>query len=361
MTSVSISKCNSYNIKEVQSAVNNCLDSLGGISSLIKQGDRVLIKPNILLAKAPEEAITTHPSLIEAIINVVKEVGAVPLVGDSPGGLVGNVGKHWEITGIEEVCNRLGAKILNFEAGGVYEKEINGNQYHIAKPVLDADFIINVPKIKTHSHTMLTCAIKNMYGTVPGLTKVDYHRRAPKPLDFAKVVVDLFALTKPNLNIVDGVIGMEGSGASSGDPRKLGMILASTDAVAVDSLICYILGEDHLTPVNKNACERGLGEADITKIEIKGYQPELVTDFKWPSIRIFPLDKIPSLKPAIDPKICTKCGRCVENCPMGALSVNAGVPEFNYPECITCMCCSEMCPEKAIKLENSPSKLLLND
>ena len=148
MASVSISKCNSYDTKEVQGAVDSCLDKLGGLSSLIKPDDRVLIKPNILIAKPPEEAVTTHPSLIEAIIIAVKKVGAVPLVGDSPGGLVGNVRGHWEVTGIEEVCNRLDVEILNFESSGVYEKRINGNHYHIAKPVLDADFIINVPKIK---------------------------------------------------------------------------------------------------------------------------------------------------------------------------------------------------------------------
>jgi uncharacterized protein (DUF362 family) len=172
MTSVSISKCNSYNIKEVQNAVDNCLENLGGISSLIKPGARVLIKPNILLAKAPKEAIKTHPALIEAIINAVKKVDAIPLVGDSPGGLVGNVGKHWEVTGIEEVCNRLDVEILNFEAGGVYKKEINGNQYHIAKPVLDADFIINVPKIKTHSLTLLTCALKTCTALFQDLQKL---------------------------------------------------------------------------------------------------------------------------------------------------------------------------------------------
>lgn len=198
---------------------------------------------------------------------------------------------------------------------------------------------------------MLTCAIKNMYGTVPGLTKVEYHKRAPKPLDFAKIVVDLFSLTKPGLNIVDGVIGMEGSGAASGDPRKLGMIFASTDAVAVDSLICHILGEDPLIPVNVNACERGLGEADVTKIKILGDRPEIINDFKWPSVRIFPLDRVPSLKPSIDPEICTRCGRCIKSCPMGALSPGIETPKFNYPECITCMCCGEICPEKAIKLE----------
>jgi uncharacterized protein (DUF362 family) len=192
MSKISISRCNSYQIEEVQDAVDKCLEQLSGIDSFIQSEDNVLIKPNILLAKKPEEGITTHPTVIEAVIKAVKSVGAIPFVGDSPGGLVGNVGKHWDITGIEEVCNRLGVEILNFEASGVYEKEINGNTYHIAKPVLDMDFIINIPKIKTHGLTTLTCAIKNMYGAIPGLIKVNYHKEAPKPYEFSGLVVDIF-------------------------------------------------------------------------------------------------------------------------------------------------------------------------
>ena len=371
MASVSISKCNSYDTKEVQGAVDSCLDKLGGLSSLIKPDDRVLIKPNILIAKPPEEAVTTHPALIEAIIMVVKKAGAVPLVGDSPGGLVGNVGEHWKVTGIEEVCNRLNVEILNFESSGVYEKRINGNHYHIAKPVLDADFIINVPKIKTHGLTILTCAIKNMYGTIPGLTKVNYHKEAPKPSDFAELVVDIFALSKPGLNIVDGIIGMDGNGPSAGNPKEMGLILASTDAIAVDSLICQILGKNPLkVPTNKNAYERGLGEADINKIKVLGYQPDVIDDFKWPPNIASSLDMVPSFiskglmrfwwsRPVIDPEVCTKCGKCVKNCPVEALSAGVKIPEFDYPECINCMCCMEMCPEKAVKLEKSMlSKLL---
>ena len=374
MVSVSISKCNSYNIKDIQKAVDNCLDNLGGLSSLIKPDDRVLIKPNILLAKAPEEAITTHPALIEAIIMAVKNMGAVPLVGDSPGGLVGNVSGHWKITGIEEVCSRLNVEILNFEASGVYEKKINGNHYHIAKPVLDVDFIINVPKIKTHGLTILTCAIKNMYGTIPGLTKVNYHKEAPKPSDFAGLVVDIFSMSKPGLTIVDGVIGMEGSGPSGGDPKELGIILASTDAVALDSIICHVLGKDPMkVATNKIAYERELGETDINKIDVLGYQPAVRDDFKWPPNMARSLDMVPSFiskglmrfwwtRPTIDPEICTKCGRCIKNCPVEALSAGISIPEFNYPECINCMCCSEMCPEKAIKLEKSMlSKIISRD
>lgn len=295
MTKISISQCNSYNIENVQNAVDSCLAELGGISSFIKKGDTVLIKPNILLAKKPEEAITTHPAVIEAIINAVKEAGAIPLVGDSPGGLVGRVIKHWKITGIEEVCNRLDVEILNFESSGVYERKINGNHYHIAKPVLDVDFIINVPKIKTHGLTLFTCAIKNMYGTVPGLTKVNYHKYAPKPSDFASLVVDIYSLSKPGLNIVDGIIGMDGSGPSAGNPKELGMILASNDGVALDSYICYILGKDPMkVSTNKIAYERGLGEAKIDEIKVLGHQVEVRKDFKWPPSITSSINMIPN-------------------------------------------------------------------
>lgn len=365
MTRISISKCQSYNIKDVQNAVKSCLDNLGGFSSFIKPKSRVLIKPNILIAKPPEEAATTHPAIIEAIINSVKNAGAIPIVGDSPGGSVGNLETYWEATGIQKVCNRLDTKIINFEASGVYKKKINGNHYYIAKPVLDADFIINVPKIKTHGLTVFTCAIKNMYGVVPGLKKTEYHKEAPKPSDFSKLVVDIFSLSKPGLNIVDGVIGMDGMGPSAGNPKELGMILASTDSVALDSYICHILGKDPMkVPTTKIAYKRGLGEADINKIEIIGHNPEVMRDFKWPPNLASSLDMIPSSiarglmkfywsRPAIDSDLCTNCKTCVKSCPIEALSEGVYIPEFDYPECINCLCCMELCPEKAVHLEKS--------
>lgn len=364
MTKVSTAQCNSYQIESVQKAVNQCLDDLGGISTFIRSGDTVLIKPNILLAKKPEEAITTHPAVIEAIVKAVQKIGAIPVVGDSPGGMVGNVGEHWEITGIKEVCARLDVDIVNFEASGVYERSIDGNSYYIAKPVLDVDFVINVPKIKTHGLTTFTCAIKNMYGTIPGLTKVNYHKRAPKPSDFSSLVVDIFALTKPGLNIADGIVGMDGAGPSSGNTKELGMILASTDAVALDSYICHILGKDPLkVPTNKIAYERNLGEAEISKIKVMGDTPEVRKDFKWPSgtassdalqgFLFGGLMRFYWSRPAINPDLCTNCRTCIENCPVEALTAGVNIPEFNYPECINCLCCIELCPEKAVHQDKS--------
>ncbi len=365
MTKISISECRSYHESHVQMAVHECLSQLGGLSSFINQGDNVLIKPNILLAKKPEEAITTHPAVIEALIKEIKEAGAIPVVGDSPGGFVGSVGEHWVITGIEEVCKRHDVEILNFEASGIYRRKINETNYHIAKPVLDVDFVINVPKIKTHGLTVFTCAVKNMYGVIPGLTKVKYHKDAPKPADFSALVVDIYALTKPHLNVVDGVIGMDGSGPSAGNPIDLGMILASTDGVALDSYICHLLGKDPMkVPTNKIAYERGLGEGDITKIDVLGHETGIRNDFKWPPYMASTMNMVPGFiarrlmkflwqKPTIEPDRCTDCNTCVKSCPVEALASGVDIPEFDYDECINCLCCIEMCPEKAISLDKS--------
>ncbi len=369
---VAVAPCQSYSVKKVQNAVITCLDSLGGFSSYINPGDTVLLKPNLLQAKPPEEYITTHPTLVEAVINLVKEVGGIPQVGDSPGAFERGMEKYWKITGLQEVCDRLDVELVNFETSGSYHKRINGRDYHIAKPVLDADLVINLPKIKTHGLTLFTCAIKNLYGTVPGFTKVEYHKEAPQPSKFAEKVVDIFALNQPCLHIVDGVIGMEGSGPSSGDPTQLGMILAGTDGVALDSYITHILGRDPLKiPTNRIAYEQGFGEADLENIKVLGEAP-VIENFKWPPNISYTLEMIPGplarglmklwwTRPAIDPEKCSKCKRCQESCPTNALKKpgemtegqRAYIPEFEYGDCINCLCCMEMCPEKAVYQDKS--------
>lgn len=369
---VAVQSCSSYSVDNVQQATQACMDSLGGFSSYINPGDLVLLKPNLLQAKPPEEYITTHPALVEAVINMVKDAGGIPQVGDSPGAFDRGMEKYWRVTGLTEVCNRLDAELVNFETSGSYHKTIHGRDYYIAKPVLDADLLINLPKIKTHGLTIFTCAIKNLYGTVPGFTKVEYHKQAPQPSKFSEKVVDIFALNQPCLNIVDGVIGMEGNGPSSGDPKKLGMILASDDGVALDSLITHILGRDPLKiPTNRIAYEQGLGESDIKKINVLGEVPQ-IDNFKWPPKMSSTLDVIPGplakglmklwwTRPAINPEKCSKCRRCQESCPTDALKrpgeisedQKAYIPEFNYADCINCLCCMEMCPEKAVYHDKS--------
>jgi len=369
---VSISKCSSYQLEEVQTAVLKCVDAIGGISSLIKPGDKVMIKPNMLQGKSPDEAITTHPAVVEAVVNMVKDAGAIPMIGDSPGGPARGMESFWDITGFADVSKRTGAKLVNFEKTGSNVKTRKNIEYRISKKVLNSDVIINLPKIKTHGLTIFTCAIKNMYGVVPGLIKTEYHKKAPNPSKFAEYVVDIYALSKPQLNIVDGIIGMDGTGPSAGNPKELGMILASTDGVAVDVLLCDMLGKDPMKiPTNKIAVEQELGEGDIDKIEIIGEAP-IIDNFKWPPNISVSLDMIPPSiarglmklfwsRPAIDSKVCTNCNTCVKSCPVDALIENIPTPDFEYGECINCLCCMEMCPEKAVFEEKSRLSRLISN
>jgi uncharacterized protein (DUF362 family)/Pyruvate/2-oxoacid:ferredoxin oxidoreductase delta subunit len=361
---VSIGECPSYNLEYVEKAVQSVVNDLGGVSAFIKSGDTVLIKPNMLQAKPPEEGITTHPQVLEAVINIVQDAGGVALVGDSHGGAAEGLKRYWDVTGYSEVCNRLDVELVNFEKSGVYIKERNGRKYYIAKPVLDCDCLINLPKLKTHSLTVFTCAIKNMYGSIPGQRKTEYHKLAPKPMNFAELVVDIFALTKPQLNIVDGIVAMQGMGPAAGKPFDLGLILASTDGLALDSYICHMLGKNPLkVPVNKIAYDQGLGEVNIDDIDNLFDMP-VIKDFKWPPNIAGTMNRIPEpimrgllnlmwTRPVIKEGDCIKCGKCIESCPVNAITDNVVIPDIDYSECINCLCCMEMCPEKAVYLEQS--------
>ncbi|MBV1767677.1 MAG: DUF362 domain-containing protein, partial [Methanobacterium sp.] len=341
-TTISIAKCNSYDSKELQEALNKCLNQLGGLKSFINKKDTVLLKPNMLLAARPDEQVTTHPNLVESLARMVLDEEATPILGDCPGGSFQDIEKFWKSTGYRDISKKLGIELVNFESAGSYICKRSGKKYPISRAVLDADAIINLPKIKTHSLTLFTCAIKNMYGTVPGFTKADIHRKNPKPSEFAESVVDIYALTKPTLNLVDGVWGMEGPGPSGGDPRKLGMILASTDGVALDTYICYLLKMPaHKIPSTRIATKQGLGEGKLENMDILGWNPPLVDDFNWPSHIAYSVEMIPSslaraimkfwwARPSIKSDKCKNCNICVDSCPVQAMRPGVLVPEFNY-------------------------------
>jgi len=369
MPQISLVKCSTYNQSEVDAAVKKAVDLLGGMSVFVKPGNKVLLKPNLLSAKTPDQAITTHPAVVEAVIILVKEAGGIPMVGDSPAGAFKSLEEFWNTTGMLEVCRRHSVELISFEKSGVQQKECNGKKYHLARPVLDADVIINLPKLKTHSLTLMTGAVKNMYGVIPGLKKSMYHKQAPKPWDFSKLVVDIYALAKPHLTIVDAVVGMEGLGPSAGSPRNLCFVMAGQDGVALDSYAAHLLGKKPLEiPTTKIAWQQKVGIADLKQIEVLGDQISPLKDFKWPPNWFYSL--IPNflakyaarlfwVRPAIDPKLCINCGYCVESCPVSALASVGAVPEFNYKLCINCLCCSEVCPRHAVYQKRSPLARLL--
>jgi uncharacterized protein (DUF362 family)/Pyruvate/2-oxoacid:ferredoxin oxidoreductase delta subunit len=363
---VSITSCGDYTYSHVQSAVKTCLDHIGGLERFVKKDQRVLIKPNLLSAKDPSRAITTHPAVVQAVTEQVQKLGAFPILGDSPGGVDRGIKRVWENTKLSEVAGQTGAKLVAFESSGVYGKTTpEGKTYYIAKPVIDADVIISLAKLKTHTLTLMTCAVKNMFGSIPGFRKAAYHKEAPKPKDFAGVVVDIFSLTRPHLTLVDAVVCMEGDGPSSGDPKYLGLLLASTDAVALDMVAAKMMGfKEGEIDTTRVAQEKGLGVKSFDQIEIIGEKLNQLSlpQFVLPSNRLIKM--IPSfllklvgpfvwVRPNILESNCINCNICVDNCPTQTIRKGENRPTFDYTNCINCMCCHELCPEKAIYLEKS--------
>lgn len=357
--SVWIAECRSYQPELVREAVERLLVPLVGEASL--RDCRILVKPNMLSARAPERAVTTNPLVLEATIRFFLERGARVSVGDSPAGALKGVGHVWEKTGIGDVCRRLNVELVSFEGSGWVERTIDGRTYRIAQCIFEFDRIVNLAKAKTHILTMLTGCVKNTFGCVPGFIKSKYHLANPSPEGMSRTLVDVFAIVKPWLNLLDAIVGMEGHGPSSGKPKHLGFLAASRDAVAVDAVFAKIVGIDPLRiPTTREAYRRRLGEARLEEIQVYGTAIGTVmpASFEIPSnwkYRLIPgflsraLDRFFWVRPSIDDK-CNLCGRCQKVCPAGAIVSDGGRFRVVDRLCVGCLCCYEICPGGAMDL-----------
>jgi uncharacterized protein (DUF362 family)/Pyruvate/2-oxoacid:ferredoxin oxidoreductase delta subunit len=361
---VTVTRCAGYEPEQISAAVAKALDPLGGMAAFVRAGQSVLIKPNLLSAKDPSRAVTTHPHVVEAVIEEVWRAGGNPFVGDSPGGAIRGVRRVWKNTGMEEMARRTGVELVNFESSGSREVRSGPYTFYIAKPVLEADCIINLAKLKTHSLTLLTCAVKNMFGVIPGFRKGEQHKLFPKPRAFADMLVHLYRLVTPAVTIVDGVLAMEGNGPSSGTPFDLGLIIAGQDAVAVDAVVADIIGfGPDAIDTTRIAAAMGAGEGNVERIEVvgdgTGARPggfSLPTNLK---MRLIP-DSIARLvaplvwvKPVIDAEACTGCGVCFESCPAEAIHKNGNVYIIDNKTCVQCLCCHELCPAYSVEIRLS--------
>ncbi len=359
MVKVAISRCGSYDTGEVFDAVKRSVDLVGGIEAFVKPGMRVLLKPNLLSARLPEDAVDTHPEVVRALVRLVKNAGAVPFIGDSPGGYGKNIEEIFEKSGMERVAREEGVELEAF----TMSKFVDG--IPVARQIFDSDRVISIPKFKTHSITVLTAAVKNMFGSVVGLYKAECHSRSPREEDFSRIVAKVYSIAKPHLTVVDGIVAMEGDGPSSGVIRKMSLIMAGVDAVAIDSCLAKIVG---LAPldilVTKEAYLAKLGEADLSKIEVLGHGLDTFTakDFKLPQttpLKYLPkgvIDRVASLirfKPYIDNKVCTRCNLCKLTCPVHCMKIEKRRCSIDYKKCVRCLCCHEVCPYRAISIKRN--------
>jgi len=356
---------------ELQAILREGIDEIGGMGRFVKSGQKVFLKVNLLMKKPPEEAVTTHPAVVEAVVRLVQEAGGIPIIGDSPGGpyTVKILRSIYARSGLKEVAEKTGA-ILNENVdyatvpvpGGKIVKSLT-----VTQSILDADVIIPISKLKTHAMMTFTGAVKVLFGIVPGMIKAEYHLKLSRVEDFANLLVDICHYTKPTLNIMDGIVGMEGDGPSGGKPRKIGALLVSADPYALDVAACSLIGlKTSLVPTIKAAKERGYASS-LGDLTLKGDSPALwnIKNFALPkSIAVNFLDNLPLPQamnrlivkrlrpfPSFSPEMCVGCGDCLGHCPPKAIVFNQNKkPQVDLQSCIRCFCCQELCPRKAVKI-----------
>ncbi len=359
---VSFVQCRTYDREAVEAAVTRAVDLLGGIGMFVRPGDRVLVKPNLLKARSPDSAVTTHPEVVRAMIRLVHRAGGRAVVGDSPG--IGDLRSVADKTGILAVAEEEGAELVPLDAAVPASGAGRFRRFEIAREARDADGIINLPKLKTHGMTVLTGAIKNLFGCIPGRRKVQWHFNTGVNRElFMEMLVELAALLKPRLTVMDSVVGMEGNGPASGDPRPLGAIIAGADPVSVDAVAARIVSAavEHL-PLLRAAARLGIGETRFDRIHLAGDAVDAIKarDFRLPP-REHPEWPLPewarklmkdalTTRPEIDAAGCVRCGICADHCPQKALTERQGRLTVDYRRCIRCFCCQEFCPQGAIDL-----------
>ena len=367
---VVIIRCDTYADDQVLSAIQKGFDMLGGVSVFAKPGERIVMKPNILIGTDPDKGVTTHPAVFRAVGKLLRDAGASVSYGDSP--CFGKSEPNLRKSGIKEVGDELGFTVADFDSGRTvsHKDALLMKKFVVANGVLDSDGLVSLPKLKTHGLVRFTGAVKNQFGCVPGLLKSQYHVKLPDPYDFATMLVDLNTLIKPRLYIMDGIVAMEGNGPRSGKLKRLNVLLLSSDPIALDATACRIAYlEPEIVPTSKPGEKAGLGTYHTENIELMGEALESFVDTSFEinrtppmpgsggRFRVFLKNRI-TQRPVIDKAKCTCCGTCLTMCSVQPKAVDwhkgdmSRPPRYDYDLCIRCYCCQETCPEGAIYLSS---------
>lgn len=358
---VALIAASDYRRAAVEDALRRLLGKLGGMEAFVRPGQRVLIKPNLLAGKAPDKAVTTHPEVVRATIRLVQEAGGRVSVGDSPG--IGTPLQVARRCGILDIIEETGADFAPFsESVRVGPVGRTFSQLELARDIVAAEVVINLPKLKTHGMMGLTCGVKNLFGAVVGMRKPALHLQAgaDKSL-FALMLLELAEQIKPALTIVDAIVGMEGNGPGSGEPVAIGALLAGADPLAVDSVATRLVGmtaDDVWT--QRLAQQTGRFGSRLSEIEVCGdtlerlaiprIRPAQSADVVWrlPRWLHAPLNRSLSARPYADRHLCSRCGLCVKHCPPQAMHISGSRLHIDYRRCIHCFCCQELCPSGAL-------------
>jgi uncharacterized protein (DUF362 family)/NAD-dependent dihydropyrimidine dehydrogenase PreA subunit len=352
-----------YNYKQLQPVFFEIIETLAG--DKIKSGQRVLIKPNMLSAASPQDAVLTHPLVIRAAVEYVLQKGARPQVSDSPA--IGSFERILKVNGALDALAGLDVLCLPFKNTKKVDIGKPYGEIDIARDAVDADLIINLPKLKTHSQMLLTLGVKNMFGCIVGFKKSQWHMRAGMDkMVFARLLVAIHQAVKPTVSILDGILAMEGEGPGKrGKPREIGVLMGSCDTFALDMAVCQMIGINYeIVPALKAAREDNL----LTAWTVDGVLPA-VHNFLLPGVegiifgpRILQnfLRRHTLPLPAGDDRLCRFCGKCRTICPTQAIKLPEDRRiEFDYEKCIRCYCCIEICPHGVLHAKETAGGRLM--
>ncbi|MDR4504972.1 MAG: DUF362 domain-containing protein [Candidatus Scalindua sp.] len=300
LNKISLVRCSSYSQKEVSDAIDKTFSYFGGIESIVKQGDKVLLKPNFLKASSPRKCVITHPVVIETVARKVLDAGAVPVIGDSPA--FGSMKKITSYVGLDKVARNLGIKIIELDKPRKVSVECGGKKFTltVSGKALDVDAIINLPKLKAHVQLLYTAGIKNMYGCVSGKRKVWRHFMAKNDLEwYADMLIANYQMVKPSFTILDSIMAMEEKGPTGGLPKDVSLLVGAIDCIALDRVVAELLFVNpQNVPVLRAAERLQTGEQDLSRIEIVGSElsSARVEDFILPELKPIGFDIIRVIK-----------------------------------------------------------------
>ncbi|NVN91206.1 MAG: DUF362 domain-containing protein [Desulfuromonadales bacterium] len=368
---ISVAYVDTYEYERLRGAVLALLEPLGGISAFVGPGERVLLKPNMLAARAPALAVTTHPSLVRVVAELVREAGATVLVGDSPG--IDGFQRVAERSGIGRAAREGGAQLVPFD--DVVELSGSGTfrRIELARVYWEADKIINLPKLKTHEMMTMTCAVKNLFGAVVGTEKAGWHLKAgTSRQQFAQLMLEIYLLKKPTLNIVDAIVAMEGDGPGSGAPVNLNALIAGVNPVAVDLIAARLAGiPPELLHIEREAERMGLDGVHREEVDVVGAALEMFgsntfrlpkgldVQFGLPGFLKKGLRRHLTARPVAHKQRCVLCGICRDTCPPQVITIQNSALSIDEGRCIRCWCCRELCPKDAMEVRRGVLMKLL--
>ncbi|MDA8412291.1 MAG: DUF362 domain-containing protein [Desulfobacteraceae bacterium] len=365
MNRIVLARCDNYEISRVRAAILSLLEPLGGIGSFVRPGERVLLKPNMLSVKSPEQAVTTHPAIVRVVAELVREAGGRVLIGDSPG--IGGFQRVADRSGIARAAAESGAELVEFDDTVDLPGSGTFRRITLARTYWEADKVINLPKLKTHEMMTMTCAVKNLFGAVVGAEKAGWHLKAGASREqFARLLLEIYLLKKPALNIVDAIVAMEGNGPGSGDPLQVGALIAGVNPVAIDVVAGRLAGiPGELLHVEREARRMGLAGTSWEEIEISGASLEsfrtipfrlpvgLDVQFGLPKFLSTIIKRQLTAFPIADRQSCVLCGVCRDACPPEAIEIKNSALTVDQGRCIRCWCCRELCPHDSMRVRRS--------